>query len=73
MFDRKKFAALQTATPQELGVPESPCVSCPNSKQKGGCHKPVNPDAATACRKWAEWNCEIWALVTERIRKAAGK
>ena len=67
-FDRKKFAALQNATPQELGVPVSPCASCPRGPAEK-CTKGFKPGAPNTCVEWAEWNYDIWPIVTERIRK----
>lgn len=68
-FDWKTFIApFQNATPEELGIPETPCKNCPKAEGKGGCHKPVNPDFSTSCQKWDKWFCEVWQILTARIR-----
>ena len=51
-----------------LGIPPSPCGTCPIAAGKGGCHKPVNPDFSTSCRKWDDWFYEVWPLLREKIR-----
>lgn len=53
--------------PVTRGIPESPCKTCLRAAGDG-CHKPVNPDYQTSCRKWAAWFCETWRIVTGRLR-----
>lgn len=50
------------------GIPPSPCGSCRMAAAKGGCHKPVDPDFSTSCRKWAEWFYEVWPVLREKIK-----
>lgn len=44
---------------------EYPCKGCANN---GNCHKPVSPDCATHCRKWAAWFRVKWVDVTAAIK-----
>lgn len=48
-------------------IPPSPCKSCRNASGSGGCHKPVNPEFSTACRRWSEWFYEVWPMLREQI------
>lgn len=54
-------------TTLSLGIAPSPCESCPRGGGEG-CHKPVNPDVHTSCRRWAEWFYQVWPVLRGKIR-----